>query len=551
MLKPMGATPATRVARVALMCVAASILIWVVLAMVATLSGTQSDFATSLLVPGTPAAAARILAITLVLAGVAFARFIHLRGVRKQAAALELERQRASEMYENSPDRIACMADDGAVIYTNLHETHADTPQAELEVPCYSLLYDRADACDDCAFEPAHEGVISESTQIETAPDGSVRWFSKTLYPVSRDDGTTDSVVEVARDVTDLHAAEAALLLSQVQLEAKIAERTAELTKTNRQLEEEIAAREQMSQALRESETRFRLLIDSSPDMIILHSEGRVDLVNRAGVLMLGAVGSEDIVGMKFAKLWDVNGVPPKANGSPGLPLGLTAQTDRVLGLVRLDGTRLDVEMTESLVMLDGRIHVQCIIRDVSEALRAREAINRMAYFDALTGLPNREQFADRLQTALAGVRRNDMLLAVAFIDIDEFSKVNDAWVHQVGDAVLTLFAERLQSLLREQDTVARYGSDEFAVLAELKSADEAAMFAKRIRSGLRPPFHVGDRQVGVTISLGIATTAGHGVRPEELVRRADEAMLAANHSGPDGYEISCMDTDANGLIHN
>jgi diguanylate cyclase (GGDEF)-like protein len=299
-----------------------------------------------------------------------------------------------------------------------------------------------------------------------------------------------------------------------------------------------------MSVALRESETRFRQLIDSSPDMIILHSEGRIDLVNPAGIRMVGATSADEVLGRTFTSLWSGSGVCPPVMGTSAAQNAIPQASQSGLKLRRLDAPPLDVEMSETLVLLDGRIHVQCVIRDVSEAVRTREAINRMAYFDSLTGMPNRELFADRLQTALAGVRRNEMLLAVAFVDIDDFSKVNDAWGHDVGDAVLTQFAERLQSLLREQDTVARYGSDEFAVLAELRSPSEASMFAERIRSGLRPAFHVAETQVGVTVSLGIATTAGHGVRPESLVQRADEAMRFAKHSGPGGFQIGSLDDD-------
>jgi diguanylate cyclase (GGDEF)-like protein/PAS domain S-box-containing protein len=544
MLKPGDSTMAMRVVRVALMCVAASAFLWLLLAIVATISGAQSDFRTSLLSPGIQATDARLIAAALVLGAAVFIRFIHLRRIAAETTALEHGRLRASEMYKNSPDQVACMDDHGVVIYANHHDSDPEESAQENDVPCFSLLYQRSETCEDCAFEAAHEGAITETIQVETAPDGTVRWFNKTLYPISREDGTTDAVMEIARDVTDVQAAEAALILSHHQLETRMKERTAELTQSNSHLIEEIAAREEMSVALRESEARFRQLIDSSPDMIILHSEGRIDLVNPAGVRMVGATSADEVLGRTFTSLWSGSGVCPPVMGTSAAQNAIPQVSQSGLKLRRLDAPPLDVEMSESLVLLDGRIHVQCVIRDVSEALRTREAINRMAYFDSLTGMPNRELFADRLRTALAGVRRNEMLLAVAFVDIDDFSRVNDAWGHDVGDAVLTQFAERLQSLLREQDTVARYGSDEFAVLAELKSRSEASMFADRIRSGLRPAFHVAERQVGVTVSLGIATTAGHGVRPEALVQRADEAMRLAKHSGPGGFQIGSLDDD-------
>jgi diguanylate cyclase (GGDEF)-like protein len=259
---------------------------------------------------------------------------------------------------------------------------------------------------------------------------------------------------------------------------------------------------------------------------------------------MVGAKSPDEVLGRTFTSLWSGAGVCPPTMGT-GAAQGVSSPSSQGgLRLRRVDDAPLDVEMSETLVLLDGRIHVQCVIRDVSEAVRNREAINHMAYFDSLTGMPNRQLFADRLKTALAGVRRKDGLLAVAFVDIDDFSNINDEWGHDVGDAVLTRFAERLESLLREQDTVARYGSDEFVVLAELKSASEATMFAERIRSGLRPTFHVGDKLVGLTVSLGIATTSGHGVRPEELIAQADEASGGAKRAGPGGFQIACLDAE-------
>ena len=235
---------------------------------------------------------------------------------------------------------------------------------------------------------------MAEFTECETASDGTERWFNKLIYPIATADGEIDSVVEVARDVTDLHAAEMALVESHHQLEARIAERTAELTESNLHLLGEIAARERVSEALRESEARLRQLIEASPDMIILHSEGHIDLVNAAGVRMLGAASDADVVGSAFTSLWDEDSHALAATRATDAPA--SSIHEPILRLLRLDGSTLDVEMTETLVVLDGRIHVQCLIRDISEAVTARETINRMAYYDALTELPNRALFIDR-----------------------------------------------------------------------------------------------------------------------------------------------------------
>jgi diguanylate cyclase (GGDEF)-like protein/PAS domain S-box-containing protein len=540
-LKPSSLKPADRVALIALGGIIASAAVWVLYAVVENITTGGLNAGTTMFSPASDNALGRLLAIVGVLTATLFLQVLYAKRLDAETA-LKLERLRVREMYENSPDRIVCLDETRAVLYTNLPDSDWHDADPEVSVECYRLLYARGEACDDCAFGSAYAGEVAEITQSEISPDGTVRWFNKMLYPIRREDGTTDSVVEIARDVTDLHAAEAALMVSHQQLEARIAERTLELTESNRHLIEEIAAREAMSVALRESENRFRQLIDTSPDMIILHSEGRIDLVNPAGVRMVGASDPNEVLGRTFSSLWSGEGICPPTMGTRATQRTATHGSQSGLKLRRAGEAPLDVEMSETLVLLDGRIHVQCVIRDVSEAVRTREAINRMAYFDPLTGVPNRELYADRLQTALAGVRRSEMLLAVAFVDIDEFSKVNDAWGHDVGDAVLTQFAERLQSLLREQDTVARYASDEFALIAEVKSPDEAARFAQRIRAGLRPPFRVGETQVGLTVSLGIATTDGHGIRPKTILQRADEALRFAQQSGPGGLRIDRID---------
>jgi len=523
---------------------AASAAVWVLYALVENVMLGGPGLDAALVAPEPGNVLGRLLAIVGILTATLLIQIVYARRVDIERA-LELERFRVRQMYENSPDRIACLSEDGTVFYTNLLQGPQNSSELSIDLPCYRLLYERSHACEGCALQSVvNGGTVVEFTEPEIAADGSARWFSKMLYPILRDDGSTDSVVEIARDVTDLHAAQMALTDSHQLLEKRIAERTAELTMSNLDLKSEIAERERVSLALRESEARFRQLIDSSPDMILLHSEGRIDLVNPAGIRMLGATRPEDVVGMPFSALWD-DGVAhgSSTKGASG-SIGSSGSGARAQVLRRLDGARVDVEMSETLVLLEGRVHVQCVMRDVTEAVQARETINRMAYFDSLTGLPNKSLFADRLKTALAAIRRSDKLLAVAFVDIDEFRMVNDSWGHAVGDAVLAQFAERLQSLFRENDTVSRYGSDEFAVLAELTSYEEANRLVSRIRAGLASPFRVEGQPVAVSVSLGIAITTGRGVQAQQIIHRADEALCRSKQSGPDGFEIRVVEAD-------
>ncbi|HVS67231.1 MAG TPA: EAL domain-containing protein [Mycobacteriales bacterium] len=167
---------------------------------------------------------------------------------------------------------------------------------------------------------------------------------------------------------------------------------------------------------------------------------------------------------------------------------------------------------------------------------RDREAQAQLAHqasHDALTGLPNRSLFADRLNEALARAKRQSSALAIMFLDLDQFKLVNDGMDHAAGDQVLAETARRLLATARDADTVARFGGDEFTVLAEVCDEEEAVGLADRFRKALAPPIFVGDRDISVRVSIGVVVTRGTG-DPLSLVRDADAAMYRAKEAGRD-----------------
>jgi diguanylate cyclase (GGDEF)-like protein len=167
---------------------------------------------------------------------------------------------------------------------------------------------------------------------------------------------------------------------------------------------------------------------------------------------------------------------------------------------------------------------------------REREAqaqLTHQATHDALTGLPNRTLFADRLTDALARAKRQSSALAVMFLDLDQFKLVNDGVDHAAGDAVLAETARRLLLTARAADTVARFGGDEFTVLAEVGDEDEAIRLANRFRVALSAPIFVGERDFSIRVSIGVVVTRGEG-DPASLVRDADAAMYRAKEGGRD-----------------
>ncbi|HWY97288.1 MAG TPA: EAL domain-containing protein [Steroidobacteraceae bacterium] len=176
---------------------------------------------------------------------------------------------------------------------------------------------------------------------------------------------------------------------------------------------------------------------------------------------------------------------------------------------------------------------------------RSEHRIVKLAYFDALTGLPNREQLRNRLNSALAAAKQQQRMLAVLYLDLDNFKRVNDTLGHAVGDELLCLVAARLRSSLRADDTVdelpiarsshiARLGGDEFIViLPNIRSADDAAAVAARLISELQEPMRLAQHTLVVTPSVGVSMFPGDGVEADTLLRNADLAMYFAKRKGP------------------
>ena len=178
------------------------------------------------------------------------------------------------------------------------------------------------------------------------------------------------------------------------------------------------------------------------------------------------------------------------------------------------------------------------VLANAIERRRTEEQTQHEALHDPLTGLPNRNLFLDRLQHALSGAARRETPIAVLFLDLDQFKLVNDSLGHAAGDELLAAVAPRLEQALRPADTVARFGGDEFAVLAEdIGSERGAARIAERIAEALARPFILREREHFVSASIGIAIGGGTEA-PKALIRDADAALYRAKERGRGGYEI-------------
>jgi diguanylate cyclase (GGDEF)-like protein len=193
---------------------------------------------------------------------------------------------------------------------------------------------------------------------------------------------------------------------------------------------------------------------------------------------------------------------------------------------------------------------IACLLEDEREAAElASVEIEHLAYHDALTGLPNRPLFMDRLIMALAQATRANQKLAVFFLDLDRFKDINDSLGHSLGDSLLKAVAERIRRCVREGDTVARFGGDEFTLLIpRIDNIEDAAKIAHKIIETLRIPFLISERELFVTTSVGIAISPSDGRDPETLVRNADTAMYRAKDQGRDSYQLYAPAMNARAL---
>jgi diguanylate cyclase (GGDEF)-like protein len=184
--------------------------------------------------------------------------------------------------------------------------------------------------------------------------------------------------------------------------------------------------------------------------------------------------------------------------------------------------------------------------QEINQFPQKVDLLTRQAFQDALTGLPNRGLFMDRLAHALARTERRPQHVAVLFLDIDRFKVINDSLGHGVGDQVLGELSRRLTECVRPEDTIARLGGDEFAILLEdLDDAAGATAVAERVGKALEAPFLLEGREVVVTMSVGVALTTRRPIAPEELLRDADLAMYRAKGKGKNRYEVFDTDTGA------
>ena len=299
--------------------------------------------------------------------------------------------------------------------------------------------------------------------------------------------------------------------------------------------------------ALQRSENRYRTLIEWSPEAMLVHRLGTIIYANPAAIKLFGAPDASALLAKKTTDL-----IHPDEQAAQTARMKSIMNQERIAPatesrFVKLDGTVMDVQVQGTAIDFDGEPAIHVCIHDITERKMLEREIRQLAFYDDLTHLPNRRLLEDRLRQVLSSSKRQGGFSALMFLDLDNFKPLNDRYGHALGDALLVDAAVRLKKCVREMDTVARFGGDEFVVLVpELgntpaESTTKALVIAEKIRSTLSEPYLLETMQLAAakasithqcTVSMGVLVFSGDATRPDDLLKWADAAMYQAKDEG-------------------
>jgi len=298
--------------------------------------------------------------------------------------------------------------------------------------------------------------------------------------------------------------------------------------------------REAHVEALGMQERKFRTLLESSPDaLVIADARHVIAIVNRQAELMFG-YAQQELIGQPIEML-----LPERYRGvqfawSPDASDDATELSrERDLWAITKAGREFPVSISLSPIDTEQGGMVAAAIRDMTERRASEEQIEFLAHHDALTGLPNRVVVQSRFEQAIAQADRTGSKVALLFLDLDNFKRINDSLGHQTGDAMLQAVAQRLRECARETDTISRQGGDEFLVVfAELADAEAARAVIERLIQRFQLPCLVDGHEISTPFSLGISLYPDDGRDYGTLLQKADIAMYQAKDAGRNTYRF-------------
>lgn len=303
-----------------------------------------------------------------------------------------------------------------------------------------------------------------------------------------------------------------------------------------------VSERKQAEEALRNSEESFRNILENAPiGMSVVSLEGRFMLVNRSLCEILGY--EKDVLEkLTFQEITHPDDLESNIANVKRLLDGSVTSYHMEKRYIRKDRQVVWTQLTSSIVrnVAGNPLYLIAQIEDITNRKSSQDQIYQLAFYDTLTSLPNRRLLLDRFSQALVQAKRFERSLAIMYLDIDDFKRINDTLGHDIGDELLKVMAGRLQTCVRGMDTVCRQGGDEFIiVLSEISHMQDAAVVASKIISVINEPVSIQGYDLHITTSIGIAIYPVNGTDDaRELMKKADMAMYEVKSSGKNGFKF-------------
>lgn len=331
---------------------------------------------------------------------------------------------------------------------------------------------------------------------------------------------------------------------SSIELEEKVEARTQQLEEINKTLQARnhslkhaLKREQELYQALRASEERFRMLFEANKAVMLTiePDTGVILAANKAAIEYYG-YAKEQLLSMHIS---DIN-IMDKDDIAGEMKRAQQEQRSHFYFRHALaSGEIRDVEVHTGPIDWNGKKVLYSIIHDITARKRAEEELEHIAYYDPLTGLPNRRLKTDRLRQAIAHSKRNGTSVGVCYMDLDGFKKINDRFGHETGDMILVKISERLQETLREQDTISRIGGDEFVlILCDLSGVQQSTQILDRVLEEIARPIEIDGSDLVVSGSIGLTLYPEDDSDADILLRHADQAMYWAKEEGKNCYHL-------------